>query len=178
MPVLKIIAATRWLHAMADAELQRCSVKAGWFALIGGLAWGSLVYAGEIYKWTDDQGRTQISDRVPEKYRAIAQQLDSRRFELTKEQKAEANARAAKEQARLLKAQTDAIEQTDRSISSNDPAVVSAPREATECATLHRLYADSQSCFAPFRTLFGIKAEAFQKCTERLDPSPKCGLAK
>ena len=54
----------------------------------------SPLYAGDIYRWVDENGRIQFSDVVPEKYKKSAKKIDSRQYELSAEQRREAEARA------------------------------------------------------------------------------------
>ena len=53
------------------------------------------LHAADVFRWVDENGRTQISDMVPEKYRKSAVKIDSYRYELSAEQRAEVDARAA-----------------------------------------------------------------------------------
>ena len=136
------------------------------------------LYAADIYRWVDENGRTQISDIVPENYKKSATRIDSRQFELSAEQRREAEARAA--EAKQRKARSDAVEAANSVAAAAAAAAESGPRQATnqstDCATLRRLYRESQECFAPYRTVNGAtKAEAFEKCTPVADPVSKCG---
>ncbi|NMM10039.1 MAG: DUF4124 domain-containing protein [Polaromonas sp.] len=140
------------------------------------------LYAADIYRWVDENGRTQISDIVPENYKKSATRIDSRQFELSAEQRREADARAAETAQRM--ARSDAIEAANAAAavaaSAASAAAESGPRRATkqgtDCATLRRLYRESLACFAPYVTAVGAtKAEAFEKCTPVLDPVAKCG---
>lgn len=138
----------------------------------------SPLHAADIYRWVDESGRTQMSDVVPEKYKKSATRIDSRQFELTAEQRREAEARAA--EAKQRKARSDAVEAAGSASAAALAAAASAPRptasESSDCATLRRLYRESQECFAPYRTVNGTtKAEAFEKCTPVADPVSKCG---
>jgi hypothetical protein len=48
--------------------------------------------------------------------------------------------------------------------------------DAPDCPRLWREYRRSQACFARYRTLTGINAEAFRACGPALpDPSAQCG---
>mgnify|MGYP001767041620 CR=1 FL=1 len=70
--------------------------------LLGVLA-ASLAFgagATDIYRWVDENGRTHLSDVVPERYRDTATRVDSRSHELTPEQRREARERAAGEAER------------------------------------------------------------------------------
>jgi len=135
-----------------------------------------------IYRWVDENGRTHVSDVVPEKYKKSATRVDSGEYEVSPERRKEAEARAAKEKA--------LAEETAARRASAPPAVpasaasvpVAAKRPAqgvtdsTDCETWWRLYRESQECFGPYRTVGGgIKAEAFEKCNPIPSPEPKCG---
>ncbi|MDB5857334.1 MAG: hypothetical protein JWQ76_1023, partial [Ramlibacter sp.] len=55
---------------------------------------------------------------------------------------------------------------------------LTTPRGSSDqdCRLRWREYRRSQACFAPFITVYGIKAEAFQACGPELrDPSAECG---
>jgi hypothetical protein len=144
----------------------------------------SPLYAADIYRWVDENGRTQFSDVVPEKYKKSAKRMDSRQYELNVEQRKEAEARAAQEKAQAAEAaQSKARADTDKAANPASAAAQTKPRPAvdenTDCATLYRLYRESLDCFAPYITASGTtKAEAFAKCTPVADPSRKCGPAK
>lgn len=144
------------------------------------------LHAADIYRWVDENGRTQFSDVVPEKYRKSARKVDSRQNEPSVEQRKEAEARADQDKLRVeeaaqrkARADADAAAKSaaDAAAAKNSPQPV--PDKGTDCATLHRLYKESLDCFAPYISATGnTKAEAFQKCTSVPDPSPKCGPAK
>jgi hypothetical protein len=149
----------------------------------------SPLYAADIYRWVDENGRIQFSDVVPEKYKKSAKRIDSRQYELSAEQRREADARAEQEKAQAAEA-TQRKARADAEKAANAAAAAAAaaaaqtkPRPAvdenTDCATLYRLYRESLDCFAPYITANGTtKAEAFAKCTPVADPSRKCGPAK
>lgn len=142
----------------------------------------SPLYAADIYRWVDESGRTHFSDAVPEKYKKSTTKVDSRQYELTIEQQKEAAARAVQEKARV--AATKQRKTDTATAEVPDPAAVQVkPRpvvnESTDCATLQRLYKESQECFSPYRTANGsTKAEAFEKCTPINDPTTQCGPTK
>lgn len=144
------------------------------------------LYAADMYRWVDENGRTQLSDTVPEKYRKSAVKIDSRRYELSAEQRSEVDTRtAAAEKTRLEEAQrkkalADAAAAAASAPASAGSAGKTAARKpaeaATDCATLQRLYRESEDCFALFKVVGGAtKAEAFQKCTVAESPVTKCG---
>ena len=149
--------------------------------VLAGVLWLSIAQATDIYQWVDDSGRTHLSDVVPEKYKHSAKRVDSRQFEVGPQQRAEAEARAAREREQAAKgsAETPAGARGARgaTLGSASPGAASAPGDASDCASLRRQYAESQECFAPFLNVNGsYKPGAFEKCTQVPDPSPKCGL--
>jgi len=153
------------------------------------------VHAGDIYRWVDENGRTQMSDRVPEQYRATARRLgDSRQYELTPQQRNEAQARAAREKAREdadARARADAEARAAAAAgAASQPATPSkaAAKEdvepntisAAECDAWWREYLNNSACYAPFRTARGgMKAGAFEACGDPvLNPSRQCARYK
>lgn len=139
-------------------------------------------HATDIYQWVDDAGKTQVSDVVPEKYRAKATRLDSQRFELTPAQKAEAEAGQAARRAAERTTNGTTRQPGDNTATGPAASLSGAPRAAsapTDCDTLQRRYEESQACFAPFKNVNGtMKPGANEVCTEVPDPSPQCGLPR
>lgn len=60
--------------------------------------------ATSICRWVDERGRTQIAEVVPEKYKKAAICTDSRRYELSAEQRQAAERRVAEDKARARQA--------------------------------------------------------------------------
>jgi len=152
--------------------------------VLAGALWLSIAQAADIYQWVDESGRTHLSDVVPEKYKHSAKRVDSRLFEVSPQQRAEAEARAARERDQAAKGATEAPAgvRGERAAALGGAAAASAaasagaPGNASDCASLRRQYAESQACFAPFLNVNGsYKPGAFEKCTQLPDPSPKCG---
>ncbi len=150
-----------------------------WGVLAASLAFGA--GATDIYRWVDENGRTHLSDVVPERYRDTATRVDSRSHELTPEQRREARERAAREAERANPAPPAAAQVPLAPAPAALPtAVVKRPAqtvtENTDCATWWRLYQESQECFGPFRLVGGgIKLEAFEHCNEIPSPELRCG---
>jgi len=155
--------------------------------VLGGALWLSIAQAADIYQWVDESGRTHLSDVVPEKYKATAKRVDSRQFEPTPQQRAAAQALAARERELAAKAaaadaagsaaQRGAAAATKPASAPAAPA--SSASNVTDCATLRQLYTQSQECFAPFRNTNGsLKQGAYDKCVEVPDPSLKCNLER
>lgn len=132
--------------------------------------------AADIYRWVDDNGKVHISDTVPEKYRKSAKRMDTGGSEVSPENRAAAEARAAADRERA-KASAAAAER--RATRHPDPIAVPKPPAETDCESAHRLYKESIDCFAPFITTRGsVKEEAFTFCTSLPDPSSRCGPPK
>jgi hypothetical protein len=139
-------------------------------------------HAAAIYRWVDENGRTQVSDVVPEKYRATATRIDSGQYEVSPERRKEAEERAARDKALAAEAAARRAGATASAPAAKAAAPASARRpaqsvtDATDCDTWRRLYRESQDCFAPYRTTRGsTKAEAFEKCNPIPSPDAKCG---
>ena len=134
--------------------------------------------AAVIYRWVDENGRTHLSDTVPEKYRKSATRVDSSQYEVSPERRREAEQAAAKDKAAAGKAGTRGVEMPATPASVPRPAKRPAQGVTpdTDCDTWQRLYRESEACFGPFRTVGGgIKPEAFEACTTIPSPEPKCG---
>ena len=138
-----------------------------------------------IYRWVDEQGRTQVSDVVPEKYRKSAVRIDSSGSDVSPEQRQQAERAAAKNKA--LAEDTTARRQSAQAIpppsTASQAAALKRPAQgvtdATDCDTWRRLFRESEACFGPFRTRNGAtKAEAFEKCNQIPSPELKCGLVR
>ena len=163
-------------------------MKRALIVLVLGVVMSVPLHAADLYRWVDESGRTQFSDTVPEKYRKSAVKIDSRRYELSTEQRAEADERAAlAEKSRLADAQRKKALADASASAAAAPGAASLGKStarkpadpATDCETLQRLYRESEDCFAPFKMVGGAtKAEAFQKCTAVENPTPKCGTPK
>ena len=144
-------------------------------------------YADEIYRWVDENGRTQFSDKVPDRYRNAATQVDTNPSELTESQRQEAAERAAREKA-IVERATDARTEPARPQTPVPPAAVMGSRDGLakqklECERLQREYRESQECFAPYILRKGdgrrrpgvVRPEAFLYCKPVPDPSQQCG---
>lgn len=152
----------------------------GYLTLASALCWlASAVVnpaGATVYRWEDDQGATHYSEVVPEQYRSAAQPVDVTATEPTAEQRQDAIMRAQKQKARA-----EAIRPDPRQPSANAPLaarrpVVKRPAEVptdqTDCDTWQRLYEESMECFGPYRTVNGIKPEAFEACNVVAEPPP------
>lgn len=158
------------------------------------LLWGTLLHAGDIYRWVDEQGNTQMSDVVPPKYRDVATRINSKQYELTPEQKADAYdraryeaQRAADQKAAALRAQAtaDAVDRDRRYRAERELARTKAKSTDTsaadnsqrECDAQWRRYNESVACFSRFSTgnvgagKARFRPEAYQYCTDAFPPS-------
>ena len=143
------------------------------------------LHAADIYRWVDEEGRTHMSDTVPDKYRNSATRVDTGP-EPTPQQREEAAARAASEKKRAEEAaQRRSREATDAGVGtaplSPAPPIKPAPRatrSASDCAELLRRYRESQECYAPYRMANGaVRQEGFVLCGPDVpDPSGQCVL--
>lgn len=140
------------------------------------------LWATDIYRWVDDQGRTHLSDTVPDRFRESATRVDSRQYELTPEQQREAEERARRErERRSVPAEAKPPELTAPPV-AGEPAqgVVKRPvqkvTDTTDCATWWRLFRESQECFGPFHVRGGgLRPEAYDHCNEVPSPPLRCG---
>ena len=148
------------------------------------VAHAPLALSVSICRWVDENGRTQLSDIVPEQYLPFAHCSDSRQFELSPEQTHEAEQRAAEQQkrARLESAQepapVDSGANARRAASSpSTKRPIELVTDATDCPTWWRIYDESTACFGPYRTTRGAtKPEGFEMCNDVPSPETKCGL--
>ena len=135
-----------------------------------------------IYRWVDENGRTHVSDVVPEKYRKSATRIDSSSSEVSSEQRQQAERAAAKNKALAEEATTrrQSAPAIQPSTAASQPATSKRPAQgvtaSTDCETWRRLYRESMECFGPFRTTTGAtEAKAFEKCNPIPSPELKCG---
>lgn len=138
--------------------------------------------AADIYRWTDESGKVHIADTVPEKYRSSATHYDAREFERTEEQIRRAAIKrsetaAALKPAPLLPQSKQAFTPAPglATVAQGTPAL---DPETADCDALHREFKSAQECFARFRTLDGIRGQAFQMCRDLPAPPARCGLQK
>ncbi|RYF41513.1 MAG: DUF4124 domain-containing protein [Comamonadaceae bacterium] len=129
--------------------------------------------AASICRWIDEDGRTQLSDTVPERYKSRASCTDAKEYDVTPVPRQAAPAG------------------TGANASTGNPNIAgAAPRprakrpaegvtDSTDCQTWWRRYEESEACFGPYRTARGgIKAEAFDACTAVPNPESKCSAQK
>jgi len=136
--------------------------------------------AGDVYRWTDDQGRTQMSDSVPEKYRDRARRIDIDKSKPTEQERTESLNRTQRDKERagaMEKTRQGGKEAALPAASGASRAKKAANPNETPCEKAYRQYQESQACYAPFHTATaGLKEDAFKQCGAAVaDPSPRCG---
>ena len=137
--------------------------------------------AADIYCWVDERGRTHLSDTVPDRYKGSATRVDSKQFELTPTQRAQASAAAAKQAREAREAASAASAAATPLATARPPAAPASRADAAgpDCERLWRAYRESQECFAPYqRRNAGPPPEAFERCKEVASPEDRCGPSK
>lgn len=140
----------------------------------------STAYATTIYQWVDENGRTQISDTVPARYKDVASKVDTSASRVSEKQRQEALERVAREKAQVEAANRAKAEAASAKAADQPVEPKSAPpvinNKNADCEQLMRAYRESQECFAPFmRVEGGTREEAYKYCTPVADPSSQCG---
>ena len=159
--------------------------------------------AGDIYRWVDDKGQPQVSDVVPAKYQDQATRINSKKYELSSDQKAEARDRAvyesqrardenqmqrqaqseaqAEERARQYLA-AQALARARAKTGQTSAEDTSADNAKSQCDELWRRYNDGVACFSRFAAgnvgggSVRIRPEAYQFCTDAALPPSSCTL--
>lgn len=151
----------------------------------------------DIYRWVDENGRVQMSDRPPPNFRGTVTRQPSGQHELNEAERAEARARAAREEARRAAEEAARSAEGSRGPiilqpTANGPAAAAsqpgasaaaptlqpeAPPGQTDCERRWAAFRASQACYAPFRnTQGGLRPGAFETCGPGVaDPSQQCG---
>jgi hypothetical protein len=153
-------------------------VFAGISLAVASFVWTVPAHAKDIYRWVDEQGRTQISDTVPPQYRSRATRIDTRASQVSESDRARAVERAAREKAMAAEAAEPAKgSKAAESAPANEPGGAAPSDKDASCEQQRQNYAASQACFASYRNANGsVRSEAYQHCTEAPDPSPSCGI--
>lgn len=155
--------------------------------LVCGLAFAALcgAAAADIYRWVDEQGRLQMSDRPPPQHRGTVTKQDSRPVAPSPQQQRDAQDRAARDRDRLKaiegqRSASQAARATAAASAQADEPVQLPPRASTEDCRLWRIeYSNSLRCYDRFRTKNGVKAEAYGVCgPEVLNPAFECGATR
>ena len=135
-----------------------------------------------ICRWMDENGQVQFADVVPDRYKSIVMCRRLPAPELSSELPSERNRLV--ELFKHPDTQSSPPRQAASSAAATPaaglPPAVKQPmetvNESTDCKTWWRLFNESGSCFAPFRTTHGgVKAEAFDHCIDIASPEEKCG---
>jgi Domain of unknown function (DUF4124) len=140
-----------------------------------GAAWVLAVQGAEIYRWTDESGKTHLSDTVPARYKDAAARIDSKSFDLSLDQQRDAQARAAAEKASADAQKPRAGATLPLSLSPPPVIAPAAPSAAKQdCDAQWRDYRESLECFAPFMGVDGaLKPNAFAACGRSI-VQPSC----
>jgi hypothetical protein len=143
-----------------------------------------VVRSASICRWVDANGRTQMSDVVPEEFKQSATCSDSRKYELSPQQQLEAERRVAEQQSRLhpkiIQPPTQAASSAPGITREQSMPIAKRPIEVitdtTNCQARWRIYDESVACFGPYRTTQGAtKPEGFDNCNDIPSPEIKCG---
>jgi Domain of unknown function (DUF4124) len=150
--------------------------------LIATIALGAILttaaHAAEIYRWTDEAGKTHISDSVPAKYKDTASRVDSKAFELSPEQQRAAQARAAAQKAEADSQMPPAAPQrpspAPASLSGAASGVSPSAQAKDSCEAQWREFRESLDCFAPYMDVNGsLRPGAFDVCKKSM-VQPAC----
>lgn len=127
----------------------------------------------DVYRWVDDKGKVHYGDAVPEGSGQQSKKIDLPDSAITDKQRAEAEARAAKEKASLAAMPPrDKPKEGDASTPAAPPGKqASAGSGKDTCAERKKKYMDSADCFAPYKMANGTtREEAFKHCTVVIEP--------
>lgn len=146
------------------------------FLLFAALAICASAQSGDVYKWTDEHGKTQYGDKVPEDRKATAKPVNvTQGTPQTEAQRAEAQARLDQHRAKLKETLTK------NSNAQGQPATALAtsaangakPDEKLTCQEAWKRYDESYACFNPYRGYKGyVRPEAYEHCAPMLQPDP------
>ena len=142
-------------------------------SLVAALLVGSgVAHAGDIYRWVDDHGVTQMGDTVPDAYKSRAKVIGSTQSSVDPQQQKDAEARAAKDAERLKQLEASKSAAPSATVKPQ-PAAKPPATNGTDCAALFAAYRASQACYAPYVTVNGLNGA--NGCTPVPDPSSQCG---
>lgn len=148
----------------------------GMLAAVSLTVFAAWAHASDIYRWVDEKGKTHVADTVPPQYQKRAEKVDTRASEVSERQRAEANSRANRQKSAVGGTPYTPPSAGVITPGTGKPGASGLDDARAKCQERHRAYAESQSCFGRYTTAFGIRAEAYQHCTEIPDPSPDCGI--
>jgi hypothetical protein len=171
------------------AWIQRFGIGGNFRHWATGMAFGlglvSLAaHPSSICRWVDGNGRTQLSDVVPDQYKLLAICSDSQKYELKPVQKSDTDRQKPRQEttARHEIAGPPALAASSPFGASPVGVLPGAKRptavitEDMDCATRWHIYDESVECFRPYRTTRGAtKPEAFDHCNDILSPEIRCG---
>ena len=128
----------------------------------------------QVYKWVDEHGKVHYGDAPPDHAQGKKKPV---KIETPAHDPAARD--AALKRAEAERRKLDHLTQSRRNAESTRPATgpasSSAPANETPCQKEWREFRERAACFAPYRTATGgIKAEAYQKCKEAVQPSSVC----
>ena len=168
------------------------------FAIALAAAAWSQTASADIYRWVDENGRVQLSDRPPPAHSGTLTRQQSGQHELNAAERAEAQARAAREAQReaaeaARKAQEDKAagrpivlpaasapkaEASRPYVPPSNRTVGSPPPSRSECERWWSAFRASEACYGPFRNATGgLKPGALEACGPGIpDPSIQCGM--
>lgn len=142
--------------------------------LSAGLCCGA--HAGDVYKWTDDKGKTHYGDPPTGQAKERATKLERKQMQLTVQQLEDAQIRAARSKQALVP-HVGPWQPEPRSASADaagdqlaTPTVAVDPD--TECAQQIAEYQRNGECFNRYRVVGGgIRGDAFRHCNETKRPA-------
>lgn len=122
-------------------------------------------HASDIFRWTDEKGRVHYSGSVPDQYQRSATKLVP--ADAQRRAGAAVNDEAGPESIATRRGKSSEPYSDLRAL----PATASAGNKDRGCEAQKMRYRESQECFAQYRTVTGIKREAFRHCVEVKQPS-------
>jgi hypothetical protein len=165
---------------MTPPALHRGPRRAGSAFALCALLMVFAAQAAEMYRWVDEKGVTNVSDSVPDKYKAVAQRVDTTQLDAD-----EARRRAA---ARPSAAPASGAASSAGLAGKVAPPASAVPGAASlsasgsaladgDCPSLQRRFREAQKCFGPaIKTLNGnVNSARSPECPSVVDPEPKCG---
>lgn len=129
------------------------------------------VQAGELYKWTDADGKVHFSDKPPKPSVGTATTVEVKVPPVSEAQRQEANARLAKLKASA--GQGTLLGGTGPDAMIPPDARQGAATGGSACERAWREYNESLACFSSNRGAGNrISAEGFEKCKAVAEPAP------
>jgi hypothetical protein len=136
----------------------------------------ALCGAADVYKWTDEKGRTHYSSSPPPAKATQAKTVDLKNSEPTELDRMAAEERLAKEKESLRpQASPPAPAALPGSLGSPRPPAPPVPKEKSSCEQAWKDYNRSAACFDRHRNAKGtISAEGYSRCKEVVRPIESC----